>query len=366
MRRAAVTLVAAAALIAPAAAHANSVSLHAGHIVMQADNGEPNAAIVIQSGGNIRFSDSRAAVNLTADSDPGCRLDRANPGVICAVGAVSSIGIDLGDADDSLIVGLPAGGAPVTARGGSGRDVVQYPLAAGRVAVTLDGTANDGPLPGHDNIAADFENVRAGSHDDTLGAGPTGGRLFGLRGRDHLNGGPGNDLIDARDIDNCPSLGGDCPEPRDQEAPERDTVHCGAGKDTVDGDAKDKIARDCEFAIIDNTLDLSDKNDRYTAFRNGLSVHGNGGDDRLTGSSGGPSEDVLDGGKGDDVIEGLLGPDKITGGSGRDRLSGGGGNDTINARDGERDVVNCGQGDDTATVDRFDAVSPNCEIVKRR
>ena len=75
---------------------------------------------------------------------------------------------------------------------------------------------------------------------------------------------------------------------------------------------------------------------------------------------------MLDGGKGDDVIEGLLGPDKITGGPGRDRLSGGGGDDTINARDGERDMVNCGQGTDTATVDRIDSVSPNCETIKRR
>ena len=45
--------------------------------------------------------------------------------------------------------------------------------------------------------------------------------------------------------------------------------------------------------------------------------------------------------------------------------SGGGGDDTINARDGVRDMVDCGPGDDLARVDRLDVVS-GCEQVNRR
>jgi Ca2+-binding RTX toxin-like protein len=285
--------------------------------------------------------------------------------VSCEVGRVKSIRVDLDDGDDDVVIAGPADGPPVTASGGVGKDVVEYILAPGRVAVSLDGQPNDGALPGHDNIGADFEAIRTTAKADSLTAGPAGTSLFGLRGMDHMTGGPGNDLIDARDIDACSNLGGDCPEPHQQDAPERDTVHCGAGIDTVDGDAKDKISRDCEFVIVDGTLDLSDKPDNFRAYRTGLSVNGWGGNDRLTGS-GTTSVDSIDGGKGNDQIAGLGGPDTIAGGAGRDHISAGNGDDTIRTRDGERDVVTCGTGTDTVTADKKDRVAQDCENVARR
>jgi len=42
-----------------------------------------------------------------------------------------------------------------------------------------------------------------------------------------------------------------------------------------------------------------------------------------------------------------------------------GGRDVIFARDGERDVIDCGTERDTAVVDRLDVVS-NCERVLRK
>jgi serine protease AprX len=78
---------------------------------------------------------------------------------------------------------------------------------------------------------------------------------------------------------------------------------------------------------------------------------------------GGP--DVLNGGKGNDTIDGGTGNDRITGGPGRDTIKAGTGNDVVNARDRERDVVDCGPGRDTATVDKIDVVR-NCELVRRR
>ncbi len=38
--------------------------------------------------------------------------------------------------------------------------------------------------------------------------------------------------------------------------------------------------------------------------------------------------------------------------------------DTIRARDGRRDTINCGAGNDTATIDRIDTTR-NCEAVTR-
>ncbi len=82
--------------------------------------------------------------------------------------------------------------------------------------------------------------------------------------------------------------------------------------------------------------------------------------------SGGRTADRLSGTSSDDLLCGLGGSDHITGGGGRDRLFGGDGNDTIDARDGTFDVVGCGPGTDTATVDRIDYAGVDCERVSRR
>jgi len=90
----------------------------------------------------------------------------------------------------------------------------------------------------------------------------------------------------------------------------------------------------------------------------------------LTGTSG---EDSLRGGRGPDQLSGLAGNDEIAGSTSADCLHGGGGEDTIRGatgndwittRDGERDTVFCGPGeDDTALVDRQDSVS-SCEVTR--
>jgi Ca2+-binding RTX toxin-like protein len=92
--------------------------------------------------------------------------------------------------------------------------------------------------------------------------------------------------------------------------------------------------------------------------------------DRLTGTAGADvlyglgGNDVLRGGKGNDVLYGGRGNDVLDGGPGLDRLYGGPGTDTLRARDGRRDVVDCGPGRDVAYVDRIDRVS-GCERVVR-
>jgi Ca2+-binding RTX toxin-like protein len=70
-------------------------------------------------------------------------------------------------------------------------------------------------------------------------------RLYGDAGKDRVNGGGGNDRIfggaDADDLSG--GAGADEIHSRDSA---RDTVRCGAGRDTVVADRKDKVSGDCE------------------------------------------------------------------------------------------------------------------------
>lgn len=114
------------------------------------------------------------------------------------------------------------------------------------------------------------------------------------------------------------------------------------------------------------SLDLGDKDDRVSQQEREpgdavpMRVKGGAGVDTLTGSSRGDNldgelgDDIIDGGNGNDVLEGGLGSDTITGGSGSDSISGGAGKDTINARDGEKDTINCGLNRDTVNADASD------------
>jgi Tol biopolymer transport system component len=102
----------------------------------------------------------------------------------------------------------------------------------------------------------------------------------------------------------------------------------------------------------------------------GDTLEGGPGNDLLVGSA---ASDRLEGGPGNDILRGGPGPDLLIGGQGRDVIQGQGGRDLIYARDGQRDVVTCGTNTgkttgpegDIAYVDRFDAVSPDCEYVFR-
>jgi Tol biopolymer transport system component len=92
-------------------------------------------------------------------------------------------------------------------------------------------------------------------------------------------------------------------------------------------------------------------------------LQGTHASERICGRAGNDEIDAL---AGNDVVDGGWGLDTLYGGSGRDRLIGGRGNDTIHARDGERDVIECGWGVDRAFVDRADRVLRGCEVVHRR
>jgi hypothetical protein len=81
-------------------------------------------------------------------------------------------------------------------------------------AATVKGTAGN-------------DTLRGGASADRLDGRGGNDKLFGAAGNDVLLGGAGNDLL----------VGG----------PGADRLTCGAGQDTARGDAKDKIAADCEI-----------------------------------------------------------------------------------------------------------------------
>jgi Ca2+-binding RTX toxin-like protein len=101
------------------------------------------------------------------------------------------------------------------------------------------------------------------------------------------------------------------------------------------------------------------KGRRIVGTSKGEYLAGGGHDDTILGAGG---NDTLLGGAGDDRIDGGPGNDIITGGSGADHLFGGPGSDTIYAADGERDVVDCGEGNDRVIVDSTDK-TVDCEVV---
>jgi Ca2+-binding RTX toxin-like protein len=142
-----------------------------------------------------------------------------------------------------------------------------------------------------------------GRDDDVLFGSSFGDRMYGRQGRDLLRGRAGNDCL----------FGGE-------------------GADVIDGDGGD------------DTLSGGDGRDR---------LFGGAGNDR-----------VLGGAKGDE-LRGDTGTDQLFPGTGRDRVWGGAGNDVISARDGSRDVIDCGPGLDRVTADRRDRLR-GCERVSRR
>jgi Ca2+-binding RTX toxin-like protein len=100
--------------------------------------------------------------------------------------------------------------------------------------------------------------------------------------------------------------------------------------------------------------------DRIFGGYGGDRLEGGPGNDRLNGQD---DDDRLFGGPGRDNLSGGDEDDRLSGGPAPDRLNGGGEDDRIQARDGARDLVLCGEGTDTVSADVGDRVAEDCENV---
>ena len=131
-------------------------------------------------------------------------------------------------------------------RGGSGFDSVEFSRTedpAPSFKITLDGAANDGVAGENDLVAADIEDVKAGTADYSGAPGSVSvsgdagtnvlrvdygtGALTGGGGNDLLTGGPHDDVIDGQDGF-------------------ADRVSCGSGTDVALVDAFDTLGSGCE------------------------------------------------------------------------------------------------------------------------
>jgi hypothetical protein len=240
----------------------------------------------------------------------------------------------------------------------------------------------------------------------TINGGDGNDELEGYQGNDTLDGGEGNDVVDGgAGSDVVRGGGGDDEVHGDYyEEPGSDVIDGGAGNDIVeDWDDPEKLDRQPQINVTqdgvandgrpgenDNVtnieqLDLyitgnvtgTEANDKIRLLNpanSGSSVlRGMGGDDEVIGYD---FDDTIEGGAGRDHVEGGMGNDTVVGGPGQDVIYGDAtssyctwysckipfGNDTVDARDGEADQVDCGIGEDTATVDKIDTVV-NCEKV---
>ena len=236
---------------------------------------------------------------------------------------LKSISISGGDGDDSIV--LTAIGnltLQITVDGGTGDDIILGSASA----ETLGGGIGD-------------DTIHGAGGDDQIDGGAGNDQLFGERGNDQITGGAG--------MDNLSGGSGN------------DTLMAGDGEaDTVSGDAGIDLADySNETANLSLTLDglandgAPGENDNLLGIEN---IYGGSGNDRITGSDG---DNFLYGNGGNDTIHGGSGNDTLKGGSGHDHLFGDGGTDLLIANDHTKDILDGGNGSDTAKDDVIDVVT---------
>ncbi|MBE2318844.1 hypothetical protein DVA67_022910 [Solirubrobacter sp. CPCC 204708] len=350
-----------------AAARASTIGHDAGGWTFAGAPGERNALTLSeQADGALRFSDDGASITV---HPPGCtRVDvRA---VSCPPAPVR---VALADGNDTF--GLHRVGAA-------------FPL-------TVDGGDGDDQLTG-DILAK----------DKTFLGGPGNDLLDGASGNDVLRGGAGNDILwgDAGADQLHGEDGDDQLKPDNGKAPAPDFVDGGPGIDKIDDWVElaastyprlnvtlDGVADDGRPGEGDNIVNvekaepkvsghfvLTDGPDDWYVMANldsgASTILAGGGNDRIVGED---AAETIDGGAGDDYLEGGRRSDVLRGGPGRDLIVADEseitcvwgpdsclifGDDVIDARDGERDEINCGPGTDRLTADPVDA-HLGCESV---
>lgn len=206
-----------------------------------------------------------------------------------------------GSDGDDVLVG---GDGSDRLSGGAGSDLVSYAAQSAPLQLSIDDLANDGSDGERDDVRSDVEAVLGGAGPDRLLGSPRGERLDGGGDDDVLDGGLGPDTLVGGD-------GVDTVSYAARSAAVSATLGAGGGGEAGEGD------------IIDASVET---------------LRGGSGPDRLVGAAGIPNALIGEGG--DDLL--------IATGDG-----------------GETDTVVCGSGADRASIDKRDAVSADCERVRR-
>lgn len=358
-----------------AAASAGTLQYDGDDLVYEAAPGERNDVTVHESrrygAGAVTFGDSGAGFTFPSD-----HCVQIEPGwVDCD--ATAGVYLLLGDGDDITGYGVSEKLLnPLVVDGGAGKDTLRGNQHSPSAAAFIGG-------PGADTLRGGIgdEELHGSDGDDTVDGGAGADKLFGEAGDDTLDGDgyadPAADLIDGGA--GTDRANGWTQPSRDDHAPVSILLD-DQPNDGRPGEGDDVRGVERFTSHVSGRWQLTDADDVVDIWANlgggNSTVAAAGGNDRVTGGSYG---ETIDGGAGDDRLEGGFGDDALTGGPGRDQIYGDRtgeqcglfetctvpfGNDVIDARDGEADSVDCGPGNDRATVDALDTVS-GCETVDR-
>jgi hypothetical protein len=261
-------------------------------------------------------------------------------------GVRNGVGARLEDGDDTAEISPPSG-VPVYAFAGEGNDFISVGSGAGRGSI--EGGAGDDRLSG----AEADDTIMGGDGDDTI---------YGAPGDDVVEGGSGNDIL-AGDFSSSQESG-----------PKEDLVS--AGDDRIDGGAgNDELVGGAGNDLFiggsgKDTVDFSGRSETVTVRIDALPGSGQGAERDIVGFD----IEVVRTGRGSDrVWAGLnpatvatgVGDDTVRGGPRRDVVDTGPGRDVVEARDGRRDRVTCGEGADLVRADAKDWIAADCETVRR-
>jgi Ca2+-binding RTX toxin-like protein len=375
----------AACALVPAGAQAMTVGLENGTLTARGEAGDGSLFLTLSTtsdAGTKYLTFGTTGASRVSYDQSVCHLDPyLIDTVVCNYDPavpVALVGTDL--KDNITIVGSQpelASTYPVTIDGRGGDDILKdsndeagRTISGGPGNDTIEGLAGNDTLDGGDgndevNGNAGNDTVRGGSGDDVVN-----GDNYKAPGADVIDGGPGNDQIDDWTIPSAATH----PQPAVSLDGAANDGRPGEGDNVINVEKLD-FHVNATFTGTDGPEVISVLNVSEGA----SSLSGLGGNDVI---KGGDSPDTVDGGAGDDDLNGGNGNDVITGGPGRDTIVGDAtasgcyvvgyygackapwGNDTINAQDGEVDSVDCGPGQDTATVDAGDVVT-NCETVNQ-
>jgi hypothetical protein len=372
----------AAALLVPAASQAATLSMDSsGTLVYQAGANEASSLLIgtyedWQTGEtSLQFNDSAIDHDHVSIQTSVCKDDPTG-GVICDMDPNRPIRFEGSNLRDRFSVfggnDVPDS-IPMTVNGNGGDDELKDSFSE------ASRTFNGGP--GNDTIDAYFGNdtadggdgndvVDGGGGNDVVRGGNGDDEMYGDHyedpGADVIDGGPGTDVIEDWDD----------PEKLDRQ-PQINVTQDGVANDGRPGENDNVTGIENFDLYITGNVTGTDANEKIRllnpANSGSSTLRGMGGNDEVIGYD---FDDTVDGGAGDDHVEGGMGNDTVVGGPGKDVIYGDAtssyctwysckipfGNDTIDARDGEADMVDCGIGNDTATVDKIDTVV-NCENV---
>ena len=108
----------------------------------------------------------------------------------------------------------------------------------------INGTNTANKITGTNNVNM-ADQIEGEGGDDTLTGGRGWNGLIGGTGNDTIKGGPGRDIVFAEDEVQQKTTGENA-QVEVNGNPQKDTITCGRGTDTVYADRIDKVAADCE------------------------------------------------------------------------------------------------------------------------